>query len=63
LTLNKDDIYIGEVTGGVVNFGGAVNISPISVEKTVSGSGGGNTGQQITTNSGFSSTNAKCESE
>ncbi|MCH6265471.1 spore germination protein [Neobacillus citreus] len=39
----KDGISIGTVSGGIVNFGGAVIISPISITNTVSGSGSGNT--------------------
>lgn len=36
---NQDCINIGTVSGGIVNFGGAVNIAPISVTKSISGSG------------------------
>lgn len=39
----KDGISIGTVSGGIVNFGGAVIISPISITNTVSGSGSRNT--------------------
>ncbi|GED04389.1 MULTISPECIES: spore germination protein [Bacillus subtilis group] len=38
-------ININNVSGnGVVNVGGAISISPLSVSKTVYGSGGSNTG-------------------
>jgi hypothetical protein len=59
LSINKDGINIETVSGGIVNFGGAVCISPISVTKSVSGSGGGNTGDQIITSTGLNSTNEK----
>jgi hypothetical protein len=36
---NQECINIGTVSGGIVNFGGAVYIAPISVTKTISGSG------------------------
>lgn len=41
---NGRGISIGTVSGGVVNFGGAVNITPISVTKTITGAGGSNSG-------------------
>lgn len=59
MSISKDGISIETVSGGVVNFGGAVCISPISVSKSVSGSGGDNTGEVITTNTGLNSTNGK----
>ncbi|MFT0802938.1 spore germination protein [Bacillus swezeyi] len=34
--------HVGE--GGIVNFGGAYRISPITMEKIVEGAGGPNTG-------------------
>lgn len=36
---NQECVNIGTVSGGIVNFGGAVYIAPISVTKTISGSG------------------------
>ncbi|MEH7332455.1 spore germination protein [Neobacillus drentensis] len=51
MDFNKDGITIGTVSGGIVNFGGAVFISPISVTKTVTGSGSQNTGGSSTRNS------------
>ncbi|MDA1475954.1 spore germination protein [Bacillus changyiensis] len=33
--------------GGIVNFGGAYQITPIMVSKTVEGSGGSNTGYAV----------------
>ncbi|WP_223590008.1 spore germination protein [Neobacillus bataviensis] len=48
MDFNKDGISIGTISGGIVNFGGAVYISPISVTKTVSGSGSQNSGGSST---------------
>ncbi|MEH7307760.1 spore germination protein [Neobacillus drentensis] len=56
MTIKREGISIGTISGGIVNFGGAVCISPISVTKSASGSGGGNTGRDITTITGLSST-------
>lgn len=50
-------VDIGTITGGVVNFGGAVFISPKSSIKTTTGSGGDNTGVQVNTVNGVSSSN------
>jgi hypothetical protein len=50
----QDGISIGTVSGGIVNFGGAVYVAPISVTKSISGSGGGNTGLVVSTNNGLS---------
>lgn len=49
MAVNHDGITIGTISGGIVNFGGAVCISPISVTKSTSGSGGDNTAAQVTT--------------
>ncbi|MDQ1145910.1 hypothetical protein QE429_002737 [Bacillus sp. SORGH_AS 510] len=35
----QECVNIGTVSGGIVNFGGAVYIAPISVTKSISGSG------------------------
>jgi hypothetical protein len=48
LTVNRDGVTIGTVSGGIVNFGGAVYISPISVTKTNSGAAENNTGGEGT---------------
>ena len=45
-------VTIGTISGGIVNFGGAVFISPISVTKTISGAGGNNTGAEVVTKTG-----------
>lgn len=44
-------ITINSLSGnGVVNVGGAFSISPLTVSKTVYGSGGGNTGMALQMN-------------
>jgi hypothetical protein len=43
LVTNHNNVSIGTVSGGIVNFGGAVYISPISITKTIGGSGENNT--------------------
>ncbi|MCC2531725.1 spore germination protein [Bacillus velezensis] len=44
-------ITINSLSGnGVVNVGGAFSISPLTVSKTVYGSGGGNTGMVLQMN-------------
>lgn len=50
-------VQIVNVSGGVVQFGDTVFISPKNNSKSFSGSGGGNTGGFIITNSGLSGTN------
>ncbi|WML60658.1 spore germination protein [Neobacillus sp. PS2-9] len=45
------------VSGGVVQFGGAVFVSPKSATKSFNGSGVSNTGVNIVTVNGASSTN------
>lgn len=55
LAINREGITIGTISGGIVNFGGAVNIAPISVTKTVSGSGEANQGEDVTTQLGLNS--------
>jgi spore germination protein PF len=43
--------------GGVINFGDTLNISPKSVSKSVSGSGGGNSGDFTIVNNGLNLNN------
>jgi spore germination protein PF len=50
-------VQIVHVSGGVVQFGDTVYISPKSASKTNAGSGGFNTGGFIIANSGLSGTN------
>lgn len=42
---------------GVMNFGDSLNISPKSTSKSVSGSGGGISGDFVITNNGFNMNN------
>ena len=50
-------VQVVNVSGGVVNFGDAQNVSPKSNSKSYEGSGSMNTGGIIITNNGISSTN------
>lgn len=50
-------VQIINVSGGVVQFGDTVYISPKSTTKTFAGSGGFNTGGFIIANNGISGTN------
>lgn len=50
-------VQIVNVTGGIVQFGDTLYISPKSGIKTTGGSGGFNTGGFIITNNGLSGTN------
>jgi len=59
LASNQEGINIGTVSGGIVNFGGAGTISPISVTRSTTGAGGNNSGANVTTNTGMSSANQK----
>ncbi|MBT2658790.1 spore germination protein [Bacillus sp. ISL-18] len=51
-------VSINTISGGVVQFGGAVFVSPKSSAKTALGAGASNTGAQVITISGISSTNS-----
>lgn len=51
MPVHPKEVSIGTISGGIVNFGGAVNIFPISVTTTAAGSGSGNRGQAAATNS------------
>lgn len=51
LANNQEGITIGTISGGIVNFGGAVTIAPISITRTVTGSGEENKGEDVTTKS------------
>ncbi|WP_026574479.1 spore germination protein [Bacillus sp. UNC438CL73TsuS30] len=50
-------VQIVTVSGGIVQFGDTVYISPKSTAKTYGGSGGFNTGGIIVANNGISGTN------
>ncbi|WHZ00619.1 spore germination protein [Neobacillus sp. YX16] len=43
MVTNHNNVSIGTISGGIVNFGGAIYISPISITKTIGGSGENNT--------------------
>lgn len=49
MTINRDGVRIGTISGGIVNFGGAVIIAPISITRTITGAGEGNEGAVTTT--------------
>lgn len=51
LANNEKGITIGTISGGIVNFGGAVWIAPISVTTTTSGSGNDNSGTEVRSSS------------
>jgi spore germination protein PF len=50
-------IKVNSVSGGVMQFGDAINVSPKFASKSVSGSGGPNTGDFHIVNNGISITN------
>lgn len=56
---SQEGVNIGTISGGIVNFGGAGTISPITVTKTNSGSGSGNQGADSKEISGIDSLNQK----
>ena len=47
MAIRGEGIYINTISGGIVNFGGAVYISPISITNNQSGSGSSNSGGEI----------------
>lgn len=63
MAINQDGITIGTISGGIVNFGGTVCISPVTITNTNSGSGSDNPGTDHTTSTGLSSTTQKTISE
>ncbi|WAA13036.1 spore germination protein [Fervidibacillus halotolerans] len=52
------NLQILNISGGIANFGDALNISPKTNSKTNEGSGSSNTGGIIITNNGFNATNS-----
>jgi hypothetical protein len=56
LAIKREGITIGTISGGIVNFGGAIWIAPVSVTMTNSGSGSDNTGTDVTSSPGLTST-------
>lgn len=57
MAVQPECVTIGTISGGIVNFGGAIYISPITITKTTSGDGGNNSGSEGTENSGMNSSN------
>ncbi|MEH7300388.1 spore germination protein [Neobacillus drentensis] len=57
MSFGPRQVKIDTVSGGIVQFGGAVFVSPKSASKSFSGSGISNTGVNIVTINGASSTN------
>ena len=55
MAIRGEGIYINTISGGIVNFGGAVYISPISITNNLSGSGSSNSGGKINGTGGTSS--------
>ena len=51
------EVNIQQVSGGVVNFGNSLAVSPKTATKEPAGSGSINTGIWVITSSGFSCTN------
>ncbi|MGX6443365.1 hypothetical protein ACWM35_09120 [Neobacillus sp. K501] len=51
MTGQHERVTIGTISGGIVNFGGAVYISPITITKTISGSENSNPAQDDSGNS------------
>ncbi|WP_040203710.1 spore germination protein [Neobacillus jeddahensis] len=56
MSLIPGQVKIDTVSGGVVQFGGAVFVSPKNAFKTTHGSGASNSGAQIVTINGVNST-------
>ncbi|WP_413306654.1 spore germination protein [Bacillus sp. 1P10SD] len=57
MSFGPGQVKIETISGGVVQFGGAVFVSPKNAIKTLHGSGASNTGASIVTITGASSTN------
>lgn len=51
------EIQIQQITGGVVNFGTTLSVSPKSAVKEPAGGGSNNVGAWVITSTGFSCTN------
>lgn len=50
----NQSIYINTISGGIVNFGGALKIAPISITSSSTDSGKSNSGLDVTENPGLS---------
>jgi spore germination protein PF len=57
MSFGPGQVKINTVSGGLVQFGGAVFVSPKSASKSAYGSGAANTGAHIITVTGTSATN------
>jgi hypothetical protein len=56
-SLKREAVNIGTVSGGIVNFGGAVYIAPISITKSTGDSGGSNASASVSSSSGTGTSN------
>lgn len=52
MTTGNQGIFINTISGGIVNFGGALKIAPISITSGSTGSGQSNSGLDVTENPG-----------
>jgi hypothetical protein len=52
LTSSSQGIFINTISGGIVNFGGALKIAPISITSSSAESGQSNKGLDVTENPG-----------
>jgi hypothetical protein len=50
LTTGNQGIFINTISGGIVNFGGALKIAPVSITTSSTGSGQSNKGTDVTEN-------------
>ncbi|MBV7506530.1 hypothetical protein KW850_14795 [Bacillus sp. sid0103] len=57
MTINREGISIGTISGGIVNFGGAIWIAPITITSTTSGSGSDNSTPRLSSNTQRTITN------
>lgn len=53
MTLSSQGIFINTISGGIVNFGGALKIAPISITSGTADSGQSNSGLDVTENPGL----------
>jgi hypothetical protein len=53
LTCRNQAIFINTISGGIVNFGGALKIAPVSITSSSGGSGQTNKGLDIMENDGM----------
>ena len=53
MTSSSQGIFINTISGGIVNFGGALKIAPISITSSSAESGQSNNGLDVTENPGM----------